>query len=486
VNEMRGSPMERSYIILLDRAGGYPGLRQRCASAVRRPVELGAQIAGEPPQPKLHRERLTAQELQEIAQEPDFVGAAEIMRTRLLSPLRQPLPPAALEPPSLTANGRGRSAARAQPWGIAAVGADRSKFSGSGVTVAVLDTGIDAGHPAFRNVELVQKDFTGAGNGDRDGHGTHCAGILFGGNVDGVRIGVAPGVRKAFIGKVLEKSGGDSDMLMRGLAWAHEERAHVISMSVGFDFAATLQERLDLGWPGEFAMAVTLEAFRANIRLLDLLLQMLRLQEPFTGGSIVVAAGGNDSRRDGDCEQIVSASPPATVDSVISVGSLDSDSLGRGHCVSSFSNSGVAITAPGRDIISAAVGGGLAMLSGTSVATSHVAGIAALWWQAIRQSDLPANAVVVRRKLLGSAHAGLFSPLVYPAERGAGCAAAPRDGLGIDRARAGDHGAGLAPEVAWGKRDRPPPSRTGYDFEPIAIDFGRTSSPQSGGRRNLC
>jgi len=168
------------------------------------------------------------------------------------------------------------------------------------------------------------------------------------------------------------------------------------------------------------------------------------------------------------------------------VGALDPDPLGRGHRVSSFSNSGVGITAPGRDIISAAIGGGLTMLSGTSVAAPHVAGIAALWWQAIQQSDLPANATVVRGRLLGSAQARFFSPSVYPAERGAGCAAAPRDGLAVDPARAGDSGARPAPEVAWGKRDRPPPVRTGYDFEPIAIDFGRVSSPQPGGRRNLC
>ena len=71
---------------------------------------------------------------------------------------------------------------------------------------------------------------------------------LFGRNVDGIRIGVAPGVRRALIGKILGPDGGNSDMLIRGILWAHEQGAHVISMSVGFDFAATVTRRVEEGW----------------------------------------------------------------------------------------------------------------------------------------------------------------------------------------------------------------------------------------------
>jgi subtilisin family serine protease len=429
----------------------------------------------DPPKPAIHRERLTAQELQELSQEPDFVAAAEVMRTRLLSPVSE----AAVDENTAKLAADGRQ----QPWGIAAVGADRSKYNGAGVAVAMLDTGIDAHHSAFRGIDLVEKDFTGTGNGDADGHGTHCAGILFGRNVDGIRIGVANGVRRALIGKVLERNGGDSDMLLRGVAWAHEEGAHVISMSVGFDFAATVKARIEQGWIGELATAVTLEAYRANLQLLDQLLQMLRMQEPFTGGAVMVAAAGNDSSRGSDGEYIMSACPPSGSDRIISVGSLDPDPHGNGYRVSSFSNGGVEITAPGCGVVSAAAGGGLKALSGTSVAAPHVAGVAALWWQAVRQSDLPASATVVRTKLLESAESKGFSSAVYPAERGAGRAMAPQDGLALVPSRPVEHAARPRGRPAWAVDARgrlPNPAD-----EPINIDFGRARRPILGTRHKL-
>jgi subtilisin family serine protease len=59
-------------------------------------------------------------------------------------------------------------------WGITAIGADKSPFNGEGIVVAVPDTGIDRSHRAFSGVDIVERDFTGTGNGDRHGHGTHC------------------------------------------------------------------------------------------------------------------------------------------------------------------------------------------------------------------------------------------------------------------------------------------------------------------------
>ena len=471
--------MERTYTVLLDRGGRSTTRWQRSSSAFGQPLDSTSRLLSEPPRPAIHREKLTALELQELAAEPEFVAAAEVMCTRLLSPVAE----GGIEPGSTTVAGSRRQ----QSWGIAAVGADRSKYTGADVTVALLDTGVDPAHPAFRDVDLVERDFTGLGNGDADGHGTHCAGILFGRNVDGIRIGVAPGVRRALIGRVLGPGGGNSDMLVRGLSWAFEQGAHVISMSVGFDFAATVAKRIEEGWSGELATAAALEAYSANLRLLDRLLLMLRMQEPFTGGALVVAAAGNDSRRAVDCEHehVMTACPPCGSDKIISVGSLDRPTAGAGYRVSSFSNCGVEITAPGRDIVSAARGAGLKAQSGTSMAAPHVAGVAALWWQAVKQSDLPANATLVRGKLLEGAQTGTFSPAVYPGERGAGCATAPLDGTAVAPRKAEarrlpsdevDAGAWIGGALQ---------GRTGVGFEPISLDSATVAWDRQGGG-HLC
>ena len=121
-------------------------------------------------------------------------------------------------------------------WGVEAVGALESGYSGTGVRVAVLDTGIDASHEAFRGLRVTQRDFTGEGDGDRIGHGTHCAGIIAGRDVNGYRYGVAPGVDELLVAKVVGADGGSTDALMKAMLWALESGAHVMSMSLGLDF----------------------------------------------------------------------------------------------------------------------------------------------------------------------------------------------------------------------------------------------------------
>ena len=186
--------------------------------------------------------------------------------------------------------------------------------------------------------------------------------------------------------------------------------------------------------PASWRRPSTLEAYRANLRLLDRLLQMLRMQEPFTGGAIMVAAAGNDSSRGADGEYIMSACPPSGSDKIVSVGSLDPDPLGRRLSRVELLEQRREITAPGRGIASAAPGGGLKVLSGTSVAAPHVAGVAALWWQAVRQSDLPANATLVRGILWRGAERGLFAGGL-PGRARAGRAFAPRRNCHHRRAR---------------------------------------------------
>ncbi|WP_417720593.1 S8 family serine peptidase [Salipiger sp.] len=309
-------------------------------------------------------------------------------------------------------------------WGIDAIGAGASGFSGAGVRVAVLDTGIDAGHPAFENMRLTCRDFAGTGNHDANGHGTHCAGTLFGGEVDGVPIGVAPGISEALIGKILADDGrGRSTMLMQGLHWAALQRARVISLSLAFDFAGTVAELVAQGYPELLATSVALESHRDNLRMVETLLAALGASPDADGGAVVVAAAGNESGRQISPEFEVSVGAPASAAGVLPVGAL-----GRGEAgleVATFSNTRPALSAPGVGIVSAASGGGLRTLNGTSMACLHAAGIAALIWEAQAAFDAPMTAEAVADRLRRSATRSGLAPGNDGTMFGAGLVQAP-------------------------------------------------------------
>ena len=186
-------------------------------------------------------------------------------------------------------------------WGVKAVGADTSPFTGKGIVVAILDTGINASHPAFAGAQITQKDFTGDGNGDQDGHGTHCAGTIFGRDTNGTRIGVARGVKKALIGKVLGANGGSSEQIVSAIQWAVNKGANIISMSLGMDFPGfvkALQE--ENGLPPALATSRALEGYRANVMLFERLASLIRAQGNFIQPTVIIAAAGNESLRDED------------------------------------------------------------------------------------------------------------------------------------------------------------------------------------------
>jgi subtilisin family serine protease len=266
-------------------------------------------------------------------------------------------------------------------WGVEAVGAVDSPFDGSGITVAVLDTGIDADHPAFKAMTIEQRDFTGSGNGDVHGHGTHCAGTIFGQDVDGMRIGVARGIERALIGKVLGGAGGGTPALLDAMTWALNSGAQVISMSLGIDFPKMVDTLQQQGMPIRAATSLALSAYRDNVRLFDTVAALAKHTSPFGTGAVIVAASGNESRRQTPVGEpyVIDKAPPSTAEGIVSVGALAS--VSGGFEVASFSNTHPNLAAPGVDVISAKPGGGLVKMSGTSMATPHVAGVAALWAQ---------------------------------------------------------------------------------------------------------
>lgn len=292
-------------------------------------------------------------------------------------------------------------------WGVYVTQAQASPYTGNGITVAILDTGIDSTHEAFTGIELIEEDFTGDGNGDIDGHGTHVAGTVFGQPGSGLRYSVAPGIRRALIGKVLGKTPGSTDQIFRAIQWAIDNGAMVINMSLGFDFPGYVKRLVDSGWPLQLATSRALKAYRENVRLFDAVVAMYKQRGSISPNSaLIISAAGNESRRNINPDYVIDVSPPAVADGIIAVGALNTSGPPHSYlAVAPFSNINPDLCAPGMGIYSAKAGGGYKYMNGTSMASPHVAGIAALWmeWQFSRIGRIDYN--LISNKLMGSATA---------------------------------------------------------------------------------
>ncbi|MFJ1973822.1 S8 family serine peptidase [Streptomyces sp. NPDC087903] len=230
--------------------------------------------------------------------------------------------------------------------------------TGDGVDVAVLDTGYDQGHPDLKDaVEDSESFVPGQDVTDRHGHGTHVASTIAGSGAasDGTEKGVAPGV-DLHVGKVLANEGyGYDSWILAGMEWAARDvHARVISMSLG------ASENAD----GDTVLARAVNELSAE-----------------TGALFTIAAGN-----DGPGAQTVRS--PGTADAALTVGAVDSS-----DAIAEFSSRGPRygddalkpeITAPGVGILAARSqysgngSGYYISASGTSMATPHVAGVAAL------------------------------------------------------------------------------------------------------------
>ncbi|MCF7223625.1 S8 family peptidase [Marilutibacter chinensis] len=241
------------------------------------------------------------------------------------------------------------------PWGIQAVDSLGVPYGG-GRKVCIIDTGYDLGHPDLQTSRVDGED-EGAGawdNSDGGGlhpHGTHVAGTIaaLGGNGQGV-IGVVPGGDlDLHIVRLFDSGGGF--VYASDLAGAMEDcaaaGANVISMSLGGDYSSRLEERV---------------AERLNKK------GVLLVAAAGNGGSI----GGFEPKGD-----YATFSYPASYDAVMSVAAYDNN-LERAYF--SQYTSQVELAAPGVDVLSTVLAGGYGLNSGTSMATPHVSGVAALVW----------------------------------------------------------------------------------------------------------
>lgn len=361
-----------------------------------------------PPEVSVEIADLSRKELSSLARERDVVAVAPAIPMRLI------------EPKDI---GSATPTANDTAWGVTAVGADTSPFTGSGIVVAVLDTGIDAAHPAFAGVDVVQKDFTGEGDGDAHGHGTHCAGTIFGRDVDGMRIGVARGANKALIGKVLGANGGSSDSIVNAIQWAAQNGANVISMSLGMDFPGLVESLIGRGLPPPLATSRALEGYRLNVQLFERLAALIRASSEFSQPTLIIAAAGNESERQTDPDFEIAVSPPAVSDGIVSVAALGEGP--NGFTIATFSNTGANIAGPGVKIVSAKPGGGLATMSGTSMACPHVAGVAALWAEKVKAMG-PFTTAHVTHRLLASGATDKMKAGFDPFDIGTGMVRAPQ------------------------------------------------------------
>ncbi len=302
---------------------------------------------------------------------------------------------------------------------------DRS-YDGSGVKIAIVDTGIDATHPDLAGKVVAEQDFSGSPDAkDRNGHGTHVASTAAGTGAKDARFkGVAPGAQ-LINAKVLDDQGvGDDSGIIAGVDWAVAQGADVVNMSLG-----------NTDSPGIDPLEAQVNRVSAE------------------KGVLFAVASGNSGPGRG------TVASPGSADAALTVGAVDD-----GDLIADFSSAGPRIgdgavkpdiTAPGVAITAAAAAGtagqnpaGYSTKDGTSMATPHVAGAAAI----LKQKNPDWTGAQLKAALTGSAEGG--SPTVF--QQGAGRLAV---GRAIDQTVVSEPGSVNLGSQAWPHTDDTPVTR---------------------------
>ena len=238
------------------------------------------------------------------------------------------------------------AAAAAPEWNIDRIGAPASA---RGVTIAVVDTGVDAAHPAFAGRVLRAIDLVGGNGGDPNGHGTHVAGTVAGADNGCGSIGVVPDASILPVRVLDQRGSGSAKDVAEGIRRAADAGASVINLSLGTDVAlrnvagSGLEDAIRYAW-GK--------------------------------GSIPVLAAGND----GIVGDVFGGSGYGDLPAVVVTATDNQDRVASYATTIGTARWGVAAPGgdaserPGRDILSAHPGQRCAYRAGTSMAAPHVSG----------------------------------------------------------------------------------------------------------------
>lgn len=248
-------------------------------------------------------------------------------------------------------------------WGIKSIGIEKALYTGKGIDVCILDTGLEMSHPDFSSLEIEGKSFIQGEDWSKDpnGHGTHCTGISAGNlrSDTGKRYGIAKDCNLKIAKVLSDKGKGTTSSVIDAIDWAITKKFRILSLSLASP--VYLNEK-----PSVLFETVGTRALENNC--------------------LIIAAAGNDSNRPSLPKPV---SAPANSLSIMAVAAIDGQMR-----VAKFSNGGlnpstggnINVCAPGVDIFSTYPKNTknknyYFALSGTSMATPHVSGLAALYME---------------------------------------------------------------------------------------------------------